>query len=808
MINISLGRGHSLYNGVNYPFISNVWTSELQQSYPYVVILSEPNQTPSMYIFSSNALALNVDDGYIYTTADVNVKLSFLQNYFAPHVATWSEFNDLGTISGGTKFTSILSAEGFKNRYCNFVLMDTDGHASGAIGKVRSLDQKIFIDWDGDTTGLDSITFNELTYYRVSNKFDIISAIPVWDNAGQKYTREETLFEADNAILIGSSESPVAIIKNSGIYFVVGNRVNFNSGLAIQLTKQPWNIYFNPNTVSFEAGMDGPIYCYITYIEDGAQVNELIPTDGFIAYEGNSSSVSSHINFGGTLMYVPAQTPAGEYTIVAKPRINDEEILGLSATLKLTVIATATDVEPIALELTSPALINNVLFLKAGKSYTFFWKTTYSDGLVDVNSSVSIVGGSAENIFNITNGGRTVVVPSSIESKSYTLQACPIYNDEPYYKVMVTIVVQVDPPEGDRYSNFIRYSPPDGEVIKMAPGETVSVFYKADDVNKGGTTIYNLPLLVAGISPSEAFEFSENNRTITAKEDAIPGVYTIEFSPAPETTPIAVTTIEIMEKEDVAVPKYFYLTSEVDPITMYRGESRNLDFTIAMSDGSTAEASGYNWTLVEGISVEAIRVDGATIKASDSIAYGLHTIYVYPIVDGVRYPDLSLSITINIESTDNFTITLYQNSAEQARIDKTNYLKSVGVLTGKLRDSTSIVSPIITIQMSTVPNFNYVLIPKFSRYYYVVDVVSVRTNLWEITLMVDPLMSFKNAILGCSAFIDRNEFEASPNIVDTKRVVEEGYEINVIEVENSLFNPVEPMFALSGFYCFGYTDGG
>lgn len=801
-VTISLGRGHSLYNGVNYPFISNVWTAELQQSYPYVVILSEPNQTPSMYIFSSNALALNVDDGYIYTTADVNVKLSFLQNYFAPHVATWSEFNDLGTIAGGTKFTSIVSAEGFKNRYCNFVLMDTDGAAAGTIGSVRSLDQKIFIEWDGNTSGLDTITYKNLTYYKVSNKFDIVSAIPVWDNAGQKNVANENIVVDGDKTLIGSI--PNAIITDSGLYFVVGNSVNFNSGLAIQLTKQPWNIYFNPNTVSFEAGMDGPIYCYITYIEDGSQVNELIPTDGFIAYEGNSSSASSYINFGGTLMYVPAQTPAGEYTIVAKPRINDEEILGLSATLKLTVIAIATDAEPTALELTSPSLINNVLFLKAGKSYTFFWKTTYSDGLVDFNSSVSIVGGSAENIFNISNGGRTVVVPSSIEGKSYTLQACPIYNDAPYYKVMVTIVVQVDPPEGDRYSNFIRYSPQDGEVIKMYPGETVAVFYKADDINEGGSTIYNLPLLVADVSPSEAFEFSENNRTITAKEDAIPGVYTIEFSPAPETTPIAVTTIEIMEKEDVAVPKYFYLTSEVDPITMYRGESRNLDFTIAMSDGSIAEASGYHWTLVEGISIEDIRVDGATIKASDSIAYGLHTIYVYPIVDGVQYPDLSLSITINIESTDNFTITLYQNSAEQARIDKTNYLKSVGVLTGKLRDSTSIVSPVINIQMSTVPNFNYVLIPKFSRYYYVVDVVSIRTNLWEITLMVDPLMSFKNAIIGCSAFIDRNEFEQSNNIVDTKRVVEEGYTVTETEIPNSLFN-YNAMFSLSGFYC---TTGG
>ena len=76
-------------------------------------------------------------------------------------------------------------------------------------------------------------------------------------------------------------------------------------------------------------------------------------------------------------------------------------------------------------------------------------------------------------------------------------------------------------------------------------------------------------------------------------------------------------------------------------------------------------------------------------------------------------------------------------------------------MSGTLRESTSVINPIITVEAPvTLIGYNYCYIPDFSRYYYVVDVKSMRNNLWAVTLRVDVLMSFQNDILNTPAIID------------------------------------------------------
>ena len=121
-----------------------------------------------------------------------------------------------------------------------------------------------------------------------------------------------------------------------------------------------------------------------------------------------------------------------------------------------------------------------------------------------------------------------------------------------------------------------------------------------------------------------------------------------------------------------------------------------------------------------------------------------------------------------------FSITLYRNSAEPNRVDKSSYLTEVQTISGVLREETSILAPILTLELSTRPNANYCYIPQFNRYYYITDIVSVRNNLWEISLSVDVLMSHKAQLLNCVAFIDRNEDYFAPNSIDNERVVRQG----------------------------------
>lgn len=98
-------------------------------------------------------------------------------------------------------------------------------------------------------------------------------------------------------------------------------------------------------------------------------------------------------------------------------------------------------------------------------------------------------------------------------------------------------------------------------------------------------------------------------------------------------------------------------------------------------------------------------------------------------------------------------ITFYNNLSERKVIKKT--LTNALNLSGTLREATSVTNPIITVESTVViVGYNYCYIPDFSRYYFVVDAKTMRNNIWAITLKVDVLMSFKEAILNTPAIID------------------------------------------------------
>lgn len=165
------------------------------------------------------------------------------------------------------------------------------------------------------------------------------------------------------------------------------------------------------------------------------------------------------------------------------------------------------------------------------------------------------------------------------------------------------------------------------------------------------------------------------------------------------------------------------------------------------------------------------------------------------------------------------TLTLYNMSCEPNKVDKTNFLSTQLNLSGYLRDGTSIVNPEILVEigngstpdppdppvppsgdyvvddsgdyvkyggqkltwstsLSTVnilsdsDNFpflkNYAYIPDFNRYYFVVDIVSVRSGLWLFKLKCDVLMSFKDDIYDLECIVARNETTYNLMLSDSK----------------------------------------
>ena len=107
-------------------------------------------------------------------------------------------------------------------------------------------------------------------------------------------------------------------------------------------------------------------------------------------------------------------------------------------------------------------------------------------------------------------------------------------------------------------------------------------------------------------------------------------------------------------------------------------------------------------------------------------------------------------------------INLFTCNAERNRVNKSAYLSNRFVLDGALRDSTSAMNISIRVEKSNpvIYHYNYMYIAEFDRYYFIDDISSIRTDLWEISATVDVLMSFKDDILLTNCILDKVENEA------------------------------------------------
>ena len=169
-----------------------------------------------------------------------------------------------------------------------------------------------------------------------------------------------------------------------------------------------------------------------------------------------------------------------------------------------------------------------------------------------------------------------------------------------------------------------------------------------------------------------------------------------------------------------------------------------------------------------------------------------------------------------------FEIDFYTNDKDPSYVDKSNGITIRLTLLGTLKNSTSIINPIIIIEfdginsifvvdddnkmvvdddnnnvsetyrMYNFVSFNYAYIKEFGRYYYIVDIISVRNNVWEIHMTCDVLMSFKNEILGLNSIIARNQADYDPMLVDNLIECKYDYDYEYVEVAGFACNNTIP----------------
>lgn len=100
-------------------------------------------------------------------------------------------------------------------------------------------------------------------------------------------------------------------------------------------------------------------------------------------------------------------------------------------------------------------------------------------------------------------------------------------------------------------------------------------------------------------------------------------------------------------------------------------------------------------------------------------------------------------------------ITLGISQSEKNKIGK-SFLNRTN-FEGTLRDETSIINPVVMMEIENPTGYNYAYIPEFGRYYFITDIVSVRNMLWRLSMHVDVLESFRNELQSCGVILSDTE---------------------------------------------------
>ena len=103
------------------------------------------------------------------------------------------------------------------------------------------------------------------------------------------------------------------------------------------------------------------------------------------------------------------------------------------------------------------------------------------------------------------------------------------------------------------------------------------------------------------------------------------------------------------------------------------------------------------------------------------------------------------------------TLNLFQNNSDTNVVSKS--LTAKGTCTGNLRESCSILDPVITVEgisAADLPYLNYAEIVEFGRYYFIKDIVC-NGKCYDLHCHIDVLETYKDQIKPLEAVIARQE---------------------------------------------------
>lgn len=112
-----------------------------------------------------------------------------------------------------------------------------------------------------------------------------------------------------------------------------------------------------------------------------------------------------------------------------------------------------------------------------------------------------------------------------------------------------------------------------------------------------------------------------------------------------------------------------------------------------------------------------------------------------------------------------FTVTFYKFSKKENSTAQPGGGTSFGCV---LKSVSSVLSPTIELDVGSVsrPDFNYAYIPDYGRYYWVRDWTWINNRIWQASLEVDVLATYKGEIGGSTLYVVRSASDYDGAVVD------------------------------------------
>lgn len=125
-------------------------------------------------------------------------------------------------------------------------------------------------------------------------------------------------------------------------------------------------------------------------------------------------------------------------------------------------------------------------------------------------------------------------------------------------------------------------------------------------------------------------------------------------------------------------------------------------------------------------------------------------------------------------------VILYNNASEPNEINKA--LTQVDTASATIKGNISYETPTLILNYDVVAhNINYVKITELDRCYFITETQNLSGGRYEVRCKVDVLESFKNAILGLQAIVDKSNIMRDVNMyLDDGSYVIENKEFNEV----------------------------